>query len=107
MCEYAGIYVRAGKHSAPKSRYHHRKHEFHSQVIRVFSGVSPGRENWESCCELVLSEAERRLALLRSLDDGLGGGRKGLRDTGSCSPASRGLEGQELRVCPGVKPRPE
>lgn len=54
----------------------------------------PGRAavNW------FLSEAEGRLALLRSLDDGLGDGRKGLRDTGSCSPASGGLEGQELRV---------
>lgn len=36
--------------SAPKSRYHLWKHEFHTQVTRVVSGVGPGRERSERGC---------------------------------------------------------
>lgn len=103
MCEYAGICVRAGKHSAPKSRYHHWKHEFHSQVIRVFSGVRPGRAavNW------FLSEAEIVLPSFAPWMMGSVVVGKASETQEAAPQRADGWKGRSCVFCPGMKPRPE
>lgn len=103
VCECAGICVRASKHFYPRVRCHRWKHEFHTHIVCVFSGVGPGRD-WGRRRELscFLCEVERGLApLLRALGGELGDCGQGLsvaENTASCSPASAGLEWRQLCV---------